>query len=143
MKESAHRNETAAIGGEEQDDKMVIHNHHQHVPLGRISLTLSRHFSPIVHRLWLVFRATSRILTSSCCMYVCMYGRPAFARPYVGVHKSTITYELVLASPAVSCMSEVRLTWIVFVMGGRWPYSWCLGGCYRQDLFNIARSILV
>ena len=37
----------------------------------------------------------------------------------------------------------VRLTWIVFVMGGRWPYSWCFVGCYRQDLFNIARNILV
>ena len=36
-----------------------------------------------------------------------------------------------------------RLTWIVFVMGGRWPYSWCLVGCCRQDLFSIARSILV
>ena len=35
----------------------------------------------------------------------------------------------------------VRLTWIVFVMGGRRPYSWCLVGCCRQDLFNIARNI--
>ena len=33
----------------------------------------------------------------------------------------------------------VCLTWIVFVMGGRWPYSWCFVGCCRQDLFNIAR----
>ena len=33
----------------------------------------------------------------------------------------------------------VRLTWIVFVKGGRWPYSWCLVGFCRQDLFNIAR----
>ena len=37
----------------------------------------------------------------------------------------------------------VRLTWIVFVIGGRWPYSWCLVGCCRQDLFKVARSILV
>ena len=28
-------------------------------------------------------------------------------------------------------------------MGGRWPYSWCLVGRFRQDLFNIARNILV
>ena len=35
------------------------------------------------------------------------------------------------------------LTWIVSVMGGRRPYSWCLVGCCRQDLFNIARNILV
>ena len=37
----------------------------------------------------------------------------------------------------------VHLTWIVFRMGGRWPYSWCLVGCCLQDLFNIARSILM
>ena len=24
------------------------------------------------------------------------------------------------------------------MIGGRWPYSWCLVGCYRQDLFKIA-----
>ena len=36
-------------------------------------------------------------------MYV-RAGRPAFSRPYVGV-KEYITYELVPASPAVSCMS--------------------------------------
>ena len=36
----------------------------------------------------------------------------------------------------------VPLTWIVFVMGGRWPYSWCFVWCCLQDLFNIARSIL-
>ena len=34
----------------------------------------------------------------------------------------------------------VRLAWIVFVMGGRWPYSWDLVGCCCQDLFNIARN---
>ena len=37
----------------------------------------------------------------------------------------------------------VRLTWIVFVMGGRWPYSCCFVGCCLQDLFNIALRILV
>ena len=37
----------------------------------------------------------------------------------------------------------VRLTWIVFVMGGGWPYSRYLVDCCRQDLFNIARNILV
>ena len=36
----------------------------------------------------------------------------------------------------------VRLTLIVFVMGGRWPYSWCFVGCCLQDLFKIARSIV-
>ena len=37
----------------------------------------------------------------------------------------------------------VHLIWIVFVMGVRWPYSCCFVGCSFQDLFNIARSILV
>ena len=37
----------------------------------------------------------------------------------------------------------VRLTLIVFVMGGRWPYSCCFVRCCLQDLFKIARSILV
>ena len=69
-------------------------------------------------------------------------GRLAFARPYVGVHRSTSLMSsslLLLQWPA--CL--VRLTLIVFVMGSRWPYSWCLVGCCRQDLFNIARNILV
>ena len=46
----------------------------------------------------------------------------------------------------IRCMCPaclVRLAWIVFVMGARWPYSWCLVGCCRQVLFNIARNILV
>ena len=43
---------------------------------------------PIIHRLWQVFRATSHILIAAVCMYV-RAGRPAFARPYVGVHRST------------------------------------------------------
>ena len=47
------------------------------------------------------------------------------------------------ARPCFSSSVLVRLTWIVFMMGGRWPYSWCLVGCCRQDLFNIARNILV
>ena len=37
----------------------------------------------------------------------------------------------------------VRLTLIVFVTGGRWPYSCCFVGCCLQDLFNIASTILV
>ena len=53
-----------------------------------------------------------------------------------------ITYELVPASPVMSCMSGY-LTWIVFVIVGWWPYSWCLVECCHQDLFNIALNILV
>ena len=37
----------------------------------------------------------------------------------------------------------VCLIWMIFKMGGRWPYSYCIVGCCFQDLFNIAGSILV
>ena len=110
------------------------------VPKVRISLTLSRHFS-------LSFIASGRssglhpVSSHSCCMYV-RAGRPAFARPYVGIHRSTsLMSSSLLLQQCPTCL--VRLSWIIFVMGGRWQYSWCLVGCCRQDLFNIARSILV
>ena len=116
-------------------------NHHHHVmPLARISLTLSRHFS-------LSFIASGRssglhpVSSHSCWMYVCA-GHPAFVQPYVGVHRSTsLMSSPLLLQQCPACL--VRLTWIVFMIGGRWPYSWCLVGCCHQDLFKIARSILV
>ena len=115
--------------------------HHHHVALvARISLTLSRHSS-------LSFIALGRssgqypVSSHNCWMYV-RAGRPAFARPCVGVHKSTsLMSSSLLLQQCPACL--VRLTWIVFVIGGRWPYSWCLVVCCRQDLFKIARSILV
>ena len=87
---------------------------------------------PIIHRLWQVFWATSRIFTQL--LYV-RAGSPAFARPYVEIHRSTslMSSSLFLQQcPAYL----VRLTWIVFVMGGRQPYSWCLVGCCCQDLLT-------
>ena len=66
---------------------IYIYIYHHVVPLARISLTLSRHFS-------LSFIASGRssglhpVSSHSCWMYV-RAGRPAFARPYVrsiGVH---------------------------------------------------------
>ena len=110
------------------------------VPLARISLTLSCHFS-------LLFIASGRssglhpVSSHSCCMYV-RAGRPAFARPYVGVHRSTsLMSSSLFLQQCPACL--VRLTWRVFVMGGTWTYSWCLVACCRKDLFSIARSILV
>ena len=37
----------------------------------------------------------------------------------------------------------VRLMRMVLEMGSRWLYNFCFVGCCFQDLFNIARSILV
>ena len=117
------------------------HHHHHHIALvARISLTLSRHSS-------LSFIALGRssgqhpVSSHSCWMYV-RAGRPAFAWPCVGIHKSTsLMSSSLLLQQCPACL--VRLTWIVFVIGGRWPYCWCLVGCCCQDLFRIARSILV
>ena len=122
---------------------LTFHHHHHHhhvVPLARISLTLSRHF-------YLSFIASGRssglhpVSSHTCCMYV-RAGRPAFAWPYAGVHRSTsLMSSSLLLQQCPACL--VLLTCIVFVMGGRWLYSWWLVGCCRQDLFNIARNILV
>ena len=113
------------------------HHHHHHVALvARISLTLYRHS-------FLSFIALCRssvqhpVSSHSCWIYV-RAGRPAFARPCVVVHKSTFLMSSSLLLQQCSAYL-VRLTWIVFVIGGRWPYSWCLVGCCRQELFKIAR----
>ena len=94
------------------------HHHHHAVLVARISLTLSHHFS-------LSFIASGRssgkhpVSSHSCWMDV-RAGRPAFARPCVGVHKSTsLMSSSLLLQQCPACL--VRLTWIVFVIGGRWP----------------------
>ena len=97
-----------------QHKLIYTHHHHHHhvVPLERISLILSHHYS-------LSFIASGRssglhpISSHTCCMYV-RAGRPAFARPYVGVHRSTSQMSSsLLLQQCPTCL--VRLTWIVFV----------------------------
>ena len=117
-----------------------IYHHHHVMLVAGISLTLSRHSS-------LSFISSGRsswqhpVSSHSCWMYV-RAGRPAFAWPCVGVHKSTsLMSSSLLLHQCPACL--VRLTWIIFVIGSRWPYSWGLVGCCRQDLFKISRSILV
>ena len=119
---------------------IYIYHHHHVMPQARISVTLSRHIS-------LSFSTPGRstglhpVSSHSSCMYV-LAGRHAFARPYEGVHRSTsLMSSSLLLRLCPACL--VRLTLIVFAMGGRWPYSWCLMGCCHQDLFNTARNILV
>ena len=99
---------------------IYIYHHHRIALVARISLTLSRHSS-------LSFIALGRssgqhpVSSHSCWMYV-RAGRPAFARPCVGIHKSTsLMSSSLLLQQCPACL--VRLTWIVFVIGGRWPYS--------------------
>ena len=104
-----------------------------------ISMTLSRHFS-------LSFIDSGRssglhpVSSHSCCMYV-RAGRPAFARPYVGVHRSTSFMSLsLLLQQCPACL--VRLTWIVFVMGGGWSYSWCFSGVLPPGLVQYCWDII-
>ena len=107
---------------------LAYHHHHDVIPLERISLILSRHFS-------LSFIASGRssglypVSSHSCYMYV-RAGRPDFAWPYAGAHRSTslMSSSLLLQQcPAYL----VRLTCIVFVIGDRRPYSCCLLGFCR------------
>ena len=116
------------------------HHHHHVVPLARISMTLSPHFSlSFIASGW--SSGIHPVFSQSCCMYF-RAGRPAFARPYMGAHRSTsLMSSSLLLQQCPACL--VRLTCIVFVMGGRWPYNWCFVGCCRQDLFYITRNILV
>ena len=110
--------------------EICLYHHHLVVASARISLTLSRHPS-------LSFNASSRspglhpVSSQSCCMYVSA-GRPAFARPCEGVHRSTSLMSLyLLLQQCPACL--VRLTWIIFMMGGMWPYSCCFVGCCLQE----------
>ena len=65
---------------------------------------------------------------------------------YIGSSWSSCLCEGVYRSISLTSSSfpcpDVRLTLIVFVMGGRWPYSCCFVECCLWDLFNIACSIL-
>ena len=119
---------------------LVFDNHHHHVKsLAWISLTLYRH--PFLSSI--AYGRSSGLYTvssQSCCMYG-WAGRPAFARPNEGVHRRTsLMRSSLLLQQCPACL--VRLTWIVFVMGGRWTYSWGFVGCFHRDLFNITRIIL-
>ena len=110
------------------------------MPSARISLTLFRPPPPS----FIAFGRSSElhpVSTQSFCMKV-RAGRPAFARPCEGVHRSIllITSSLVLQLCPVFLAC---LTLIVFVMGGKWSYRCCFVGCCHQDLFHIARSIPV
>ena len=111
------------------------HHHHHVVPPAQISLTLSRHLS-------LSFIAPGRssrlhpISAQSCCIQV-IAGRPAFGRPWEGVHRSMwLMSSSLLLQQYPACL--IRLTWIVFVMGVRWPYS-----CYLWSAAFRTCSILL
>ena len=120
---------------------IYIYHHHHVVPLTWISLTLSLATSPYHSSPLACLQGyTPYPHTAAVCMFelvvLPLLGHKA------GVYRSTsLMSSFLFLQRCPECL--VRLTWIVFVMGGRWPYSWCLVGCCRQDLFNIARNIFV
>ena len=81
------------------------HHHHHHVlQLARISLTLPRHFSlSFIASDW--SSGLHPISSHSCCMDV-LAGRPAFARPYVGVYRSTSLMSSSLLLQQCPCVSD-------------------------------------
>ena len=69
-------------------------------------------------------------------------GCPAFYSSMLGGSRSTsLMSSTLILHQCPACL--VRLTWIVFVMDGKWPYSCCFVGCCLQNLFNITCIILV
>ena len=95
---------------------------------------------PIVHCFWQVLRAKSHIGTEL--LYVGSRWLSCLCTSCEGVHRSTsLMSSCLLLHLCPACL--VCLILIVFMMGGRWPYSCCYVGCCLQDLFNIAHSILV
>ena len=103
------------------------HHHHHVVPSARIFLTLS-HYSSLSFIASGWYSGLHPVSSHSRCMYV-LVCRPDFTRPYVRVHRSTS----LMSSSLLLQQCLLRLTWIVFVMGGRWPYSWCFVGCCARS----------
>ena len=68
-----------------------------------------------------------------------LFHHPSLFLP--AIRSTSLMSSSLLLQQCPACL--VGLILIVFVMGGRWPYSCCFVGCCLQDLVNIARSILV
>ena len=98
------------------------HHHQYHVTLSvRMFLIFSRHPS-----LSSIAFGRSSVSAQSGCIYV-RSRRPAFVRSCDGVHRSiSLTSSSLLLQQCPAC--PVRLILIVFVTGGRWPYSCCFVG---------------
>ena len=113
------------------------HHHHHVVRLARISLSTSPYHS-------LPLAGLQGYIPYHHIAAVCMFELVILLLigHIGGVHRSmSITSSSLLLQQCPACL--VHLAWIVFMIGGRWLYSWCLVGCCCQDLFNIALNILV
>ena len=103
------------------EPELFFYHHPHHVtPSAKIFLTLS-------HLTSLLYISPGRSSGLHC---------PAFARSCEGLHWRISLMSLsLLLQQCPACL--VRLTLIVFEMGGKWPYSCCFVGFCLHDLFNI------
>ena len=104
---------------------LTCHQHHHVLLPAQISLTLSCHPSSFAPG------KPSRLhpVSSQSSCIVVLAGRPAFARPFEGDHRSmSLMSSSLLLQQFPTCL--IRLTLVFFVMGGRWPCScYFVGRC--------------
>ena len=118
-----------------------INHHHHHVALlARISMTISLYPS----LLFIILGRSSmqyHVSAQSWSMYV-FAGQPTLACPCAGFHRRTsLMISSLLLQQCPTCL--VRLTRMVWVICGRWPYSCFLVGCCVHVLFRITRSTYI
>ena len=114
------------------------HHHHHHATSTDFPLFCHPSLSSIASS-W-----SSRlhpVSVQSCCRYI-LAGYPTLVHLCERVHRrlSLMSLSLLLLQ-CPTCL--VCLIWMVFEIGGRWPYSCSFVRCCFQDLFNIALNILV
>ena len=112
---------------------MNLHHHHHVGPVARISLTLSLatfpyHSSPLAG---LQGYIPYPHIAAECMFELVVLLLPGHKWGSIGVHP--LWARLCFSSSVLRVW--FRLSRIVFVMGGRWPYSWCFVGCYRLFIY--------
>ena len=95
-------------------------------------------FVPIIYHTQQVLQTTSNVCTKLMWVFVSW---PILVHPCFGFHRTSLMTSFLLFQQYPTCL--VCLNWVVFEIGGKWLYSCCFVGCYFQDLFKTACSILV
>ena len=118
---------------------IYMYHHYHHVTLlAQISLTLSHHTS--LSSIAPARSSRQHPVSAQSCYIQVLASRPTFARPCEGVHRSTSLMCLsLLLKLCPACL--VRLTWIVFVRGDRWPYSCCLWSVVSSTSIQLAAFV--
>ena len=78
------------------------------------------------------------VSAQNCCMKF-LAVHTALSRPCEGDPLEYVIYDIVPTSPV--CL--VYLTWIVFVMGGKWLYSCCFVGCCSRTFCILLSAFLI